>query len=114
MLACSKHVGFVNSLEYFKKKVFSDDLTNYKVVLRGQFGFPSNHIEEGSIGLQNICDAGVVSPIYTVFEIDESRVDRGFLFKVLKTDHYRQRFAAAITRPVPAAAWSAPVSRCPR
>jgi type I restriction enzyme S subunit len=95
VLACSKHVGIVNSLEYFKKKVYSDDLTNYKVVRRGQFGFPSNHIEEGSIGLQNICDAGVVSPIYTVFEIDESRVDAGFLFKVLKTDHYRQRFAAA-------------------
>jgi type I restriction enzyme S subunit len=95
VLACSKHVGFVNSLEYFKKKVYSDDLTNYKVVRRGQFGFPSNHIEEGSIGLQNICDAGVVSPIYTVFEIDESRVDAGFLFKILKTDHYRQRFAAA-------------------
>ena len=95
VLACSKHVGFVNSLEYFKKKVYSDDLTNYKVVRRGQFGFPSNHIEEGSIGLQDICDAGVVSPIYTVFEIDESRIDSGFLFKVLKTDHYRQRFAAA-------------------
>ncbi len=95
VLACSKHVGFVNSLEYFKKKVYSDDLTNYKVVRRGQFGFPSNHIEEGSIGLQNICDAGVVSPIYTVFEIDETRVDAGFLFKLLKTEHYRQRFAAA-------------------
>lgn len=95
VLACSKHVGFVNSLEYFKKKVYSDDLTNYKVVRRGQFGFPSNHIEEGSIGLQNICDAGLVSPIYTVFGIDKLCVDAGFLFKVLKTDHYRQRFAAA-------------------
>ncbi|MET0106065.1 MAG: restriction endonuclease subunit S [Sedimenticola sp.] len=95
VLACSKHVGFVNSLEYFKKKVYSDDLTNYKIIRRGQFGFPSNHIEEGSIGLQSICDAGVVSPIYTVFEINESQVDAGFLFKVLKTEHYRQRFAAA-------------------
>ncbi len=95
VLACSKHVGFVNSLEYFKKKVFSDDLTNYKIIRHGQFGFPSNHIEEGSIGLQSLCDAGVVSPIYTVFEVDVSRVDPGFLYKVLKTDHYRQRFAAA-------------------
>lgn len=95
VLACSKHVGFVNSLEYFKKKVYSDDLANYKVIRRGQFGFPSNHIEEGSIGLQNICDAGVVSPIYTVFKTDESQVDAGFLFKLLKTEHYRQRFAAA-------------------
>ncbi|MBR9814297.1 restriction endonuclease subunit S [bacterium] len=95
VLACSKHVGFVNSLEYFKKQVFSEDLSGYKVIKRGQFGFPSNHVEEGSIGLQDVTDIGLVSPIYTVFETDPDRVDAGYLFKLLKTEHYRQRFAAS-------------------
>ena len=49
VLSCSKHDGFVESLQYFKKKVYSDDTSNYKVVRRGCYGFPSNHIEEGSI-----------------------------------------------------------------
>lgn len=58
------------------------------------FGFPSNHIEEGSIGYQDLYDAGIVSPIYCVFEAREE-VDDRFLFRILKTDHYRQLFAAA-------------------
>lgn len=93
VLACSKYAGFVDSLRYFKKKVYSDDTSNYKIVRRGCYGFPSNHIEEGSIGYQNICDAGMVSPIYSVFETSD-RVHDGYLFRLLKTDHYRQIFQA--------------------
>lgn len=93
VLSCSKHAGFVFSLDYFKKQVFSVDTSNYKVIKRHQFGFPTNHVEEGSIGLQNIADCGVVSPIYCVFET-QSNMRPAFLFKVLKTDLYRQIFAA--------------------
>lgn len=94
VLSCTKHDGFVSSLEYFKKKVFSDDTSNYKIIKRGQFGFPSNHVEEGSIGLQETVEIGQVSPIYCVFETSE-KVDNGYLYKLLKTDHYRQIFAAS-------------------
>jgi type I restriction enzyme S subunit len=87
-------------LKYFKKKVYSDDTSNYKVIHRGQFGFPANHVEEGSIGLQGQYDKGIVSPIYVVFSVDESKVDNFFLYKVLKTDHYRQVFAAATSASV--------------
>lgn len=94
VLSCSKYDGMVESLTYFKKKVYSDDTSNYKVMRRDTFGFPSNHIEEGSIGYQDLFDAGIVSPIYCVFATDE-QVDDGFLYKLLKTDRYRQIFAAA-------------------
>ena len=100
VLTCSKHDGFVDSLKYFKKKVYSDDRSNYKVIHRGQFGFPANHVEEGSIGLQGLYDKGIVSPIYVVFSVNESKVDNFFLYKVLKTDHYRQVFAAATSASV--------------
>lgn len=95
VLSCSKHDGFVDSLQYFNKKVYSDDTSGYKVVERGCFGFPSNHIEEGSIGYQNIYDAGLVSPIYTVFRPNPKKVDSFYLYKLLKTEHYRQIFSAA-------------------
>jgi type I restriction enzyme S subunit len=94
VLSCSKYDGMVESLTYFKKKVYSDDTSNYKVMRRGTFGFPSNHIEEGSIGYQDLFDAGIVSPIYCVF-VTDAQVDNGFLYKLLKTDRYRQIFAAA-------------------
>ncbi len=56
VLSCSKHAGFVESLKYFNKKVFSDDLSAYKVVRRGMIAFPTNHVEEGSIALQDIAE----------------------------------------------------------
>lgn len=95
VLSCSKYDGFVDSLSYFNKRVYSEDLSGYKVIYRGDIGFPSNHVEEGSIGLQNLYDRGLVSPIYVVFRPDEERVDPEFLFRLLKTDHYRQVFAAS-------------------
>lgn len=100
VLSCSKHVGFVKSLEYFGRKVFSDDTSNYIVVPRGAFGYPSNHIEEGSIGLQDVVDVGIVSPIYTVFNADPRLVDRNFLFILLKTETYRHIFSASTSASV--------------
>ncbi len=92
VLSCSKHDGFVRSLEYFKKQVFSVDLTGYKKIWRGDFGFPSNHVEEGSIGLQNLTDVGLVSPIYTVFRFAPDKVDVDYAFAVIKTSLYRHIF----------------------
>ena len=95
VLACSKHYGFVDSLSYFKKRVYSEDLTGYRIIPRGCIGFPANHVEEGSIGLQNLYDFGLVSPIYVVARPNSKKVNADYLYAVLKTDHYRQIFSAA-------------------
>ncbi|MDH3347159.1 MAG: restriction endonuclease subunit S [Desulfobulbaceae bacterium] len=92
VLSCSKYDGFVNSLDYFGKQVFSSDTSNYKVVKKGQFGYPSNHVEEGSIGLLEHCEKGIVSPIYVVFEASKEKVHSPYLYKLLKTDIYRHIF----------------------
>ncbi|CNB44127.1 restriction endonuclease subunit S [Yersinia similis] len=95
VLSCSKYDGFVDSLRYFKKKVYSDDTSGYRVIPFGAFGFPSNHIEEGSIGLQTLYDFGLVSPIYVVFKANDKKVNNEYLYALLKTEHYRQIFSAA-------------------
>jgi type I restriction enzyme S subunit len=100
VLSCSKYDGFVRSLEYFKKQVFSADLSGYKKIWRGDFGFPSNHVEEGSIGLQNLTDVGVVSPIYTVFRFALEKVDADYAFAVLKTGLYRHIFEVSTSASV--------------
>lgn len=84
VLSCTKHRGLVRSEEYFGKRVFAEDTSGYRVVRRGEFAYATNHIEEGSIGYQDLCDAGLVSPIYTVFKA-ESGVDDRYLFRVLKS-----------------------------
>ncbi len=99
VLACSKHFGFVDSLGFFKNQVFSKDLRAYKVIRRGQLGYPANHVEEGSIGLQVLYDVALVSPIYVVFTTCKD-VNSFFLHRILKLDAYRQKFKSATTSSV--------------
>ena len=84
VLSCTKHHGLVLSEEYFGKRVYAEDTSAYRVVARGEFAYATNHIEEGSIGYQNLCDAGLVSPIYTVFR-SVGEVDDAYLFRVLES-----------------------------
>lgn len=93
VLSCTKHKGLVDSLTYFGKQIFSEDLSNYKVVRKSQFAYATNHIDEGSIGYQDAYEEALISPIYTVFQTDETIDDR-FLFLVLKTETYRHIFAS--------------------
>lgn len=87
VLSCTKNAGLVDSLKYFKKRVFSDDISTYKIVGKNQFVYATNHIDEGSIGLQNLYDEALVSPMYTVFETS-SKINNEFLFRLLKTSVY--------------------------
>lgn len=91
VLSCTKYAGLVSSLEYFHRQVYGDDLGNYKIVRRNWFAYATNHIEEGSIGLQQAYDEGLVSPMYTVFELKDG-MDGQFIFAILKTETYRRRF----------------------
>lgn len=84
VLSCTKHRGLVLSQEYFGKRVHAEDTSGYRVVQRGEFAYATNHIEEGSIGYQNLVDSGLVSPIYTVFKT-KGEIDDKYLFRVLKS-----------------------------
>ncbi|MEU3523446.1 restriction endonuclease subunit S [Streptomyces sp. NPDC038707] len=86
VLSSTKHHGLVRSDEYFKnRQIYSDDISGYKLVRRGWFSYATNHLTEGSIGLQDLVDDGCVSPVYTVFSCSPE-VDKGFMIRVLKSD----------------------------
>ncbi|MEX0643592.1 MAG: hypothetical protein WD468_12890 [Pirellulales bacterium] len=93
VLSSTKYDGLVDSLTYFGRRVYSDDTSNYKLVRRGQFAYATNHIEEGSIGLLQHREAGLVSPMYTVFAIDGDALP-SFLFPLFKSERYVHRFGA--------------------
>lgn len=101
VLSCTKYDGLVRSLEYFGRIVYGKDLKKYKVVPRNYFAYATNHIEEGSIGYQNLMDAGLVSPMYTVFKTN-FKVDDSYLFRLLKTDrmiyHYQSNMSGSVAR----------------
>ena len=99
VLSCTKHFGLVDSLKFFKKQVFSKKLDTYKIVQRDHFVYATNHIEEGSIGLQNLYEAGLVSPMYTVFQVNE-RILSTYLYALLKTELFRCIFEASTSASV--------------
>ncbi|RPD43763.1 restriction endonuclease subunit S [Hymenobacter sediminis] len=92
VLSCTKYDGLVDSLTYFGRKIYSDDLSTYKVVPRNTFAYATNHIEEGSIGYQRDYDAGLVSPMYTVFRTNPNKVNDEYFYLLLKSEEYIGRY----------------------
>jgi type I restriction enzyme S subunit len=93
VLSCTKHHGLVPSETYFRNRVvFSQNLGNYKVVKLGWFAYATNHLSEGSIGLQERVGDFCVSPIYTVFSCSKD-VSPEFLYRVLKSPDMLAKYA---------------------
>jgi type I restriction enzyme S subunit len=101
VLSCTKHKGLVPSLEYFGRKIFSDDVSTYKIVPKNHFAYATNHIEEGSIGYQETLEEALISPMYTVFKTD-SAINDTFFYKLLKSHklvyQYQNRMEGSIDR----------------
>ena len=101
VLSCTKYDGLVPSLEYFGRKIFSDDVSTYKVVPKNHFAYATNHIEEGSIGYQNTLYEALISPMYTVFKTDSS-INDAYFYKLLKSHklvyQYQNRMEGSIDR----------------
>lgn len=79
----TKHAGFVPSLEYFKKQVFSRDVQSYKLVQPGDFAYSTIHLDEGAIGIAP--ERSLISPMYTVFHARRELVDPSYLLRYLKS-----------------------------
>ena len=102
VLSSTKHHGLVSSRSYFKgRQIFSDDLSAYRVVHPGWFAYATNHLAEGSIGLNDLGEAGCVSPMYTVFSALR-HVDPKYLYRLLKSpwmlNEYQLREQASVDR----------------
>lgn len=86
VVSVTKYRGIVPSLDYFRKQVYSKNLATYKIIKRNQFAYATIHLDEGSIGYLDCADKALLSPMYTVFEIDEAIVDKYFLYLFLKSN----------------------------
>lgn len=92
VLSMTKHKGFVRSNEYFSKSVYSENTENYKIVRRGQFAYATIHLDEGSIDYLKSYDAGLISPMYTVFELISADIEKDFAFRNFKRFALSGRF----------------------
>jgi type I restriction enzyme S subunit len=69
VLSVTNSKGFVRPEDQFDRVVASDNLSNYKIVSKGEYAYNPSRINVGSIARLDGWDFGVLSPMYTVFEI---------------------------------------------
>ena len=78
-------LGFTPSDEYFKKQVFSKNLSNYKIVKKGNFAYNPSRINVGSIDFLSGIDEVLISPLYVVFACCAT-LDQSYLKYFLKSE----------------------------
>lgn len=91
VLSVTNDRGFVLPEDQFERRVASEDLSNYKVVLKGQYAYNPSRINVGSIARLDDYDMGVLSPMYAVFAIDEAKVNSDFFKHWLDSHEARER-----------------------
>lgn len=86
--------GLVLQDDYFKKSIASRDTSKYKVVRPGQV-VVGIHVDEGAIGVSREHHNGIVSPAYTLWDIEAAgRIDHCYLDRFIRSPSAKQYFIA--------------------
>ena len=95
VLSMTMHEGIVFQDERFKKQIASVDQSTYNVVRRNQLvvSFP---IDEGVLAVQDIADAGIVSPAYKIWDVDQAQVVPKYLEMFLRSPHSIQYYKSKL------------------
>ena len=95
VLSMTMHNGLVFQEEKFKKVIASKDTSDYKVVYRNQLviSFP---IDEGVLATQRITEAGIVSPAYGIWDVDQSQILPEYLEYALRCNRAIQYYKAKL------------------
>ena len=73
--------------EFFNKRVYSKDISNYIKVGEGDFAYNPARINIGSIGLNDLGFVGCVSPVYVVFSVNPNY--RSFFEFYFKSSYFK-------------------------
>ena len=71
--------------------VIPEDLSNYKIVEKGNFVMNKMKAWQGAYGISDY--TGVVSPAYFVFELRSKDIDKQFFHKFIRCEEYINQFA---------------------
>jgi type I restriction enzyme S subunit len=93
-LTISAQYGLVDQITYFNNRVASRDVSNYYLVLNGEFAYnksTSDGFPFGTVKRLDLYKKGVLSTLYIVFSIkDTGKVDSDFLTVFFDTDRWHK------------------------
>lgn len=94
VLVVSNTKGIVRAEEFRDKKVYSEDTSRYFVVRRNMFAYNPTRLNSGAIARVENDEAGLVSPLYRVFSLDESRIMGEYFNYTIRSSYVMGRIDA--------------------
>lgn len=91
VLTLTERKGFVSQRERFRKRLATDDVSNYKLVRRLDIAFNPYLLWAGAIAQDLNWDAGVISPLYPVFRVRPG-FDPRFVYRLLSSNRMVARY----------------------
>lgn len=79
VLSVTNAYGIVEQEDFFQKIVASEDLSNYKVIRKGDIAYNPSRINVGSVDILNKYKLGIMSPMYVIVRCKENILDNFFL-----------------------------------
>ena len=93
-LTISAQYGLVDQITYFNNRVASRDISNYYLVLNGEFAYnksTSDGFPYGAVKRLDLYEKGVLSTLYIVFSIrDKEQTSSDFLSVFFDTDRWHR------------------------
>ena len=79
--------GIVRAEEYRENTIHSEDTSNYTIIRENMVAYNPSRLNIGSIARLKSSDAGLVSPMYVVFSIDESKMRYEYFDYMIKSSY---------------------------
>ncbi len=91
VLSISNTQGFILQSEQFENhRVASKNTSNYKIVEEGDVAYNPSRINVGSIAILKNQLLGIVSPMYTVFRLNQKLIKSSFFETLISTHKFSQ------------------------
>ncbi|WP_250674112.1 restriction endonuclease subunit S [Paraclostridium ghonii] len=87
ILSVTNKQGFILQEEKFNRIIASNDVSNYKIVKKGQFAYNPSRVNVGSLDLLTNFESGLLSPMYVIFECNNG-LDKNYLYQFLKSNMF--------------------------
>jgi len=79
--------GIVRAEDYRENTIHSNDTSNYTIIRNGMVAYNPSRLNIGSIGMLHHEEPGLVSPMYVVFEIDQTKVNKYYFEYLMKSSY---------------------------
>src|ERR1035437_7355989 len=76
--------------DYFNKRIANKNTSGYFIDKKDEIAMSGLNFWMGSIHKQNLVDAGIISPAYKVFSINENKADKEYFSYFIKTDKMKR------------------------